>query len=904
VLTIRGDAPGGRLPGASPRGLVQHSDRIHDHVTTVASTPTVGPVELLERDDAFDALRSALSVIDGGGGRLVLVRGEAGVGKTTLVERFTEELGRDVRVLWGRSDSLFTPRPLGAIVDVALQTGGELERAVAGRPTPHQITVELIAELGEQQTVLVLEDVHWADEATLDVLRLLGSRMAHVPALVLVTYRDDELDRRHPLRMVLGELATTREGVIRVSLAPLSPEAVDRIAASHGRDGRVLYRMTGGNPFYVREVVECSPDEIPPTVRDAVLARVARLSEPAREVLDLVALGSPETELRLVEAHGSLADLDECLDAGLLRSARNAVAFKHELARRAVEESLAPGRRLELHRTVLASLEHSAEASSDMARLAHHAEGAQDREAVLRYAPAAAEHAAALGAHREAAAQYLRALRYADGMDDVGQAATHMRHSLECYLTADEANGIASIDNALATFRRLGDAMTIASTLRWRALTLLTWGLAREADTAAREAAAILEQLPASHELAMTYTLFASLASLDERPSEAAEHAATALRLAEQVGSEEATIAALVSAAHADAIRGHPAYWPPLESALRLAHASKLENQAGRAYVLMGMAASRERSLERMRRAVDEGLEYCDERDLIVWEDVLLAMRAWVELEAGDWSAAATTTTRVLARNCTLSSAQGRIILGLLRARRGDPDAMAPLDDAAIVAERSGQLWWNGQVAAARAETAWLAGRAGDVAGHTDAAYAAALERDASWPLAELGFWRRKAGIDERVPEAARGPFATQLSGDWSRAADEWAAAGCPYEAALALSEGDEAAQRTALDELTRLGAQPAARIVARTLRQKGARDLPSTPRASTLANAAGLTVRENEVLRLLGEGLRNAEIAERFVLSRRTVDHHVSAILRKLNARTRSEAVAIATRQGLLEHG
>jgi DNA-binding NarL/FixJ family response regulator len=133
-----------------------------------------------------------------------------------------------------------------------------------------------------------------------------------------------------------------------------------------------------------------------------------------------------------------------------------------------------------------------------------------------------------------------------------------------------------------------------------------------------------------------------------------------------------------------------------------------------------------------------------------------------------------------------------------------------------------------------------------------------------------------------------------QLRGKWAAAAEEWRAAGCPYGAALALSEGDESAQRRALDALTELGAGPAARIVARRLRQAGARGVRLGPRSTTRSNPAGLTAREAEVLELLREGLRNADIAERLVLSRRTVDHHVSAILRKLGVKTRGEAVAV----------
>jgi DNA-binding CsgD family transcriptional regulator/tetratricopeptide (TPR) repeat protein len=883
------------------RTLAPSWTRVDDGLVTVEGASTARAVELLEREDALATLQGALrSVLDAGEGRLVLVCGEAGVGKTALVERFCSEVGRDARVLTGACDSLFTPRPLGAIVELAQTTGGELERVVTGPTTAHGVALELIAELEATRTVLVLEDAHWGDQATLDVLRLLGRRISQVPALVLATYRN-EVDRRHPLRTVLGELATSSD-VLRLSLHPLSREAVDRIAADHDLDGGALYGLTGGNPFFVREVVDGSPGGIPPTVRDAVLARVGRLGEGAQDTLDLVALGHPETEFWLVEAHGSLAELDECLEAGLLYATRDAVAFRHELAQRAVEESLSPGRRLELHRSVLRTLEQAPQTSSDLARLAHHAEGAHDGDAVLRYAPAAAERAAGLGAHREAAAQYARALRYGKRMDDIARAATHVRHSVECYLTADEENGVTSIDAALNTFKRVGDASTIGSTLRWRALALLNWGLAPEADRAAREAVAVLEHEPPGHELAMTYTVLASLASLDERPDEARVHAGTALELAEQVGSVEARVAALASTGLAEGIQGRSECWHRLDAAFELARESNLENQVGRTYVFMAMAAARERSLQRMGRALSEGLAYTYERDLTVWDDVLLAMRAWLELEGSDWNAAATTVTQVLARNCTLSSAQARIVLGLLRARRGDPDATEPLQAAAAVADRSGQLWWTFQVAAARAETAWLEGRPRAVAEATDAVFATVRERRASWPLAELAFWRRNAGIDEDVPVEARGPFATQLRGDWKLAADEWARAGCPYQAALALADGDEAAQRTALGELTRLGARPAARIVARRLRREGARDVPAAPRRSTQANAAGLTARENEVLRLVGQGLRNVEIAERLVLSHRTVDHHVSAILRKLDARTRGEALAIAGRRGLLE--
>jgi len=197
--------------------------------------------ELLERSRELSTLADWLSAVASGSrGRLVLVAGEAGVGKTTLLRRLGEEHRDGPRFLWGACEALFTPRPLGPLLDIAELTGGEFAEVVATDAKPHDVVGALVHELGSRApTVLVLEDLHWADEATLDVLRLLARRIATVPVLVIASYRDDELDRGHPLRIVLGELGRG-EGVSRLSLAPLSPAAVGKLAESHGIDADEL----------------------------------------------------------------------------------------------------------------------------------------------------------------------------------------------------------------------------------------------------------------------------------------------------------------------------------------------------------------------------------------------------------------------------------------------------------------------------------------------------------------------------------------------------------------------------------------------------------------------------------------------------------------------------------------
>jgi DNA-binding CsgD family transcriptional regulator len=240
-------------------------------------------------------------------------------------------------------------------------------------------------------------------------------------------------------------------------------------------------------------------------------------------------------------------------------------------------------------------------------------------------------------------------------------------------------------------------------------------------------------------------------------------------------------------------------------------------------------------------------------------------------------------------------------VLGLVRARRGDPEALPPLDNALELAEGTAELQRIAPVLAAKAEAAWLQGEWDSVKDLTEGVLALARKRKATWVVGELVYWRWRAGIREEVPPETAEPYAVQVQGDWARAAELWAAMGCPYEAALALGDADDDdALRRGLDELHRLGARPAASIVARRLRGRGARGLARGPRPATRKNPANLTPRELEVLALVTKGLRNAEIAKRLVVSERTVDHHVGAILRKLGVRTRGQASAEAVRLGL----
>ncbi len=863
-------------------------------------------MKLLERKPQLDALNAALVESSAGSGRVALVSGESGIGKTSLVEQFTSAHKNALRVLWGVCDSLFTPRPLGPLHDMAEQMQVEISELLDSDANRARLFSTVLVEFKRKPTIAVFEDVHWADEATLDLLRYLGRRIAQTSTLLVMTYRDDELGTRHPLLTVLGDIGNT-PATRRVPLSRLSKDAVRWLLQDHKVDLAALYRQTAGNPFYVTEVLasKSSGDPggtsagIPASIRDAVLARTARLSLSGQAVLEVAATIGMRVEPWLLEqtAGSEVEAVDESIRAGILLPSGDALAFRHDLTRQTILEVISPQRKPILHRLVLDALKSSSIADKDLARLAHHAEASGDYQSVLDYAPAAARQAAAAGAHREAAALYNLILRFSAHLSLADHASTLQDYARECNVTAMQSEAIAAQREAAVVWEQLDQPARQAETLSVLAIMLRNHGENEAAERANQTAVDMMEALLPSPELGIAYRVQATL-NLSRRDYHAAiAWGEKALKLSAAFDDQNNLVMAHVAIGAAwlfiDYERGKEYLDRRLQSALE----SGQERHIANLYAYITSSSVELYRFREVERYLEEGIAFTSERGLDIFTRYMLAFQELMYIYLGRWDEAAEVSARLLQNQThpVISGITALAAAGRLRSRLGDPGAAAVLDEALRMAEQTGTLQYLGFVRTARAEAAWLRGDRIGALAEARAAYELANSKRHPWFAGELAYWQWKAGeVVSQLDWLAR-PYALQIKGDWHQAAEEWERMRCPYEQARALAEGNIEAQTAALKIFERLGAIPAADETRQILRSSGALSVPRLPRSSTLQNPFGLTDRQLETLALLVEGLSNAQIAARLHISPKTAGHHVSAILAALEVNSRDAAAELA---------
>jgi DNA-binding CsgD family transcriptional regulator/tetratricopeptide (TPR) repeat protein len=857
--------------------------------------------QLLERDAQLGVLVGAVDDARAGRGSTALVTGEAGIGKTTLVRAFADRVADRARLLHTACDDLMAPRTLGPLHDAASGTSGPLAAALADDGPVDAVFAALLEELArERPSILVVEDVHWADDATLDVLAFAARRVEPIGAVLMLTLRDDEVDARHPLHGLLGALAASP--VHRLALPPLTRRAVRALAAGTGLDADAVHALTRGNPFFVAEALAAPRDGVPATVKDAVLARLRRLDPDCREAVERLSVVPSHIpgELAAVLVEGNLDALVRAELAGVIEARPEGLGFRHELARRAIEDSLPVLRRRLLNQAVVEALR--GQDRPERARLMHHAVEAGDVDTVLAVGPSAAREAVRAGSHRQALAHFESLLPHLARLHERDRAAVLDDYGWELYNAHRFREATEAGHEAARLYGDLGDRRALGLCLVRISRHLFMTGETDAAEDCAQRAVSILEAEGDDAALAHAVLYRGAILALTDSPVDAGALLERAHRLA--LRSERGDLAALclnyLGIARFEG--GDPNGLQQLRDSIAMASAGGHHEAAARGYTNLAELLLRSGRLDELDGCVQDGLAFTRERGFWSHRYNLEVHRCLLLLRRGDWDGAEQGLRRLVEQvdDPGMLYAYSVPWLGRLAARRGDPAAAEMLATAWRQACRDRLLLGMAYAGIARVEWAWLAGEP-EVAQSVAEVLLPRTEHPGAAPFrGELLRYLARAGLRAEPFAGCPTRFAAGLRGDWRTAAAAWHAVGDPYETALELAEsGDEEATLEALHALEGLRAAPAAARVRERLRAMGSR-VPRGPRAVTRANPAGLTPRQLAVLTLLREGLTNAEIADRLVLSVRTVDHHVAAVLDKLGVRSRRDAAAAAQELGV----
>lgn len=860
---------------------------------------------LADRDHQLGEIIARADDARAGRGGMVLVSGESGAGKTSFVEAFVDHWVRDERVLWGVCDPLPTPRPLGPIHDVARRLAPATRTALESEHS-YEIFDAVYADLCRAPTVLVLDDLQWADQGTIDLLRFVLRRIGQTRSLVIGMARDEDVGVSHPLRGLLGDLARTPRAV-SLPMPPLSTEAVAGLVGDSAIDSRWLHTVTGGNPFFVCEMLEhnrVSADgtELPTTVRDAVLSRTSDLDAAAWDALNLLSCSPGAVPDRLLADLGvTLPALRELSDAGLIRRSSRGVAFRHDLCRMAISSVIPPGAGAALHRRLLDAYESTS--NVDPAVLAHHALGADDIERIRRAAYDAGLTAARTGAHRQAAEFFTLALDH--GVPEAADEAELLELlAWESYLIDKLPDAITAGQQAIRIRQERGESAAVSS--NHHSLSVYQWYNANRdaSESHAAEAMNVLDTdsgdttqlVQLGHAVAMQAYLAVQASDLDR----ARELVARANEIAQRAGDSALMTRVRLIENYGVVLNGDESGRDEILAILNSApkHIDELYSGGWSNITYFDVE---QRRLDVAADLLDISVPLMYEHDLPICQVWQLGSRARLELMVGEWDDATADADRVLdAPSAPLARTWPALIRALvaLRRRGGGADS---LNEAWRLACRFAEPIRMLPVAAAIVEMVWTTGISDDRIAQCRDLLCSGPVAGLEWSRGELAVWLRRVGESVETTGMAE-PYRMVLDGEYEAAADEFHRLSMPYDAALALIDsGDAALAARGLDILDRLGADAVAGKVRRDLRAQGQSVVPARRRATTLANPAGLTARQLDVLRLLDDGLTNTELADRLYLSAKTVDHHVSAILAKLEVNKRRDAVRKARELGLL---
>jgi len=847
-------------------------------------------MELIERAGLLAALQSEFFKVADGEGHCIFVSGEAGIGKTSLLKALRNELKNRCNIYQGTCDALFTPRPLAPLYDILLQMGHDLPESSHEIADRTLFFTRLFQALYRQKGVnlIIFEDIHWADEATLDFIKFLARRITQLRCLFLLSYRDDEIHSHHPLRNVLGQL--NPDSFTRLQLQPLSQEAVETMAAGRGYNGEDVFSISGGNPFYVNEILASYSPGIPDNIKDSILSVYNRQDEKTKrvwEILSILPTGLESTVLEKTEPLYAAA-IEKSLDSKILILKDGRLFFKHELYRRILEASLSPLVRVALNKRILVVLREHFEEGQATERIIHHAKNANEYDIVVHFAPIAARQAASVGAHTEAARLYLSAIEYYQGDEKDLLIQLYEAYAYECYLTNQIREAIIYIGRSLNIWKKKNDIEQSGNCLRF--LSRLWWydGNRKNAESYASLAIEALNAQPSSRAKAMAYSNMSQLKMMSDEADECIFWGERAIAIARELSDEDTLCHALnnIGTIQTNRLATRERGLEILQESLAIGLKNGYHEHVARAYTNLGFSGVASKSYGLAREALDAGIRYCEERDLDSWSAYMLHVKARLKLETGCWKEAGHIAD-ILLKNENQSSIVrigALAVAATLKIRRGDPDALPLLQEAKTRAFEARELQRILPAMAALLEYEWIKGET-------------FIEDEALDRTIEM------IGLSKNARESSEFAFWLDKARGRSLPMESpWRWDHCPYEQALTLFEGDDDDKRRAIGIIQGLGALAVYEKMKQEMRLSGIKSIPRGIRKTTQGNPALLTDRELDVLNCLYKGLQNKEIAGRLFISAKTVDHHISAILYKLEAKSRVKAVQEAVRMGIIK--
>jgi len=861
-------------------------------------------MELIERTDVLSLLQTEFEKTIRGEGHCVLINGEAGIGKTALVKSFCKQ--QECIIYQGSCDALFTPRPLAPLYDIIWQIKKDLWSVSHTIEERSELFLKVFYELSlhNKNILIVFEDIHWADEATLDFIKFFIRRLHQLRCLFILTYRDDDSHSGHSLKNTFGSLSP--DLLTRIQLNPLSRQAVYKMAEEKGFDPEPVYAISAGNPFYVTEILASYSPGIPENIKDSILAVYNQQAEGTRNAWQMCSVIPEGLEVsRFAKLKSSWEGMDHCFALKIIVVKNDRIIFKHELYRRTIEASLSPFKRIALNKTILELFLQTFD-EKDIERIVHYAKHANEYKTVAQYAPIAAKQAAAVGAHVEASKLFLTAIEYSEADDTDMFPKLYEDYAYECYLINQIKEAIIYEGKALKLWRQKNEIEKAGNCMRF--LSRLWWfdGNRAEAEKYGREAIELLQSEPPSKAKALAFSNVSQLKMLCDEHDECIQWGSLAIDMAKEINDDEILCHALnnVGCSQWKSDYTDNAGKNILLESLNLALKHSFHEHAARAYSNIISVALMAKDYELCQEYLPGAINYCEERNLDASKNYKLYMKARILLETGNPKAAAAIAENLLSDPNQLGTAKmgSSIVMLTIKMRQGKNDILPLLLEAKNLIFKTQEHQRIIPLVIAILQYEWLS----EMSMLSDKELTTSIDLvqkvTAITLNSEFDFWLKKVRKqDIQLPKLYE-PYQLLKDGEVHLSASFWEKKHCYFEQAMALFEGDEEDKKAALTILQQMEANAICEKIKMEMRAGGIKKIPRGQRESTKTNPMNLTNRELDVLQLLQKGIQNKEIAQSLFISPKTVDNHISNILFKLDVNSRSKAVHEAVRLNILK--